>query len=236
MSIDLPDNLIRNQTVIDEHIDAILNDENPRYKVGNQILYDMVKTYPHHDNIDEVVAKAWIINKSYSAQLERYIGKEDDSKDYYYDGIAKVMHDARNEFDRRIEKLKGMKINRTSIEEMFSLHHYLMNLFNKLPKAREMGGSARSFSSKYLHFHLPDMFYIYDSTAGYFISRFVKKPDVAVIMGSNKFDGDLVYVDYGLRLLALQEHIGRGITPRQLDNFLREAYFNRNEWFKKSTK
>lgn len=45
---------------------------------------------------------------------------------------------------------------------------------------------------------------------------------------------DSVYIEFGLRLLYLQEHINREknvqITPRQLDSFLLEAEAHR-EWF-----
>ncbi len=39
--------------------------------VGNGILYDMCKKYPRHNNESEIIAKIWIIGRSYAASIER---------------------------------------------------------------------------------------------------------------------------------------------------------------------
>lgn len=248
----MAEDLIKNKTVIDAHIKPFLDGTYTNYVLGNQILYDMCTHYSYHKSLDEIAAKAWIINKSYSAQLERYIAKVSDDADFYYDGIAKVLLDNGQKLDRMIDEVRGEKVNRQNIEEMFSIHSYFMSLIDKLPKTKVCGASARSFASKYLHFHAPGFFYIYDSRTSSMIPKFVKKPAKAEIEKYEKYacekfgyendsgnendndEKDSVYIEFGLRLLSLQEHINKKknvqITPRQIDSFLLESEAHK-EWF-----
>ena len=38
---------------------------------GNGILYDMCAIYPAHKSVDQIVAKIWLIGRSYAAAIER---------------------------------------------------------------------------------------------------------------------------------------------------------------------
>lgn len=219
---------IRNKAVIEDNIDPFIKNTYKKWKTGNDILYDMCEKYPGHTDIDEIAAKAWIIGKSYSTQLERYL-RVPEGQDFYYDGIAKAILSIGDELDENIRKFKKEKVNRENIDIMFSIHSELVNCLQRLSiekktKYKNKDSSARSFASKYLHFHCPEFFFIYDSRANSIIPKFVRKPE-------DDYDGDPVYVEFGLRLLHLQEYIDKKyhekITPRQIDNFLLEMEANK---------
>ena len=41
------------------------------WDLGNKILYDMCQQYPFHNKSSEVIAKVWLIGRSYAAAIER---------------------------------------------------------------------------------------------------------------------------------------------------------------------
>lgn len=220
--------LIRNKPIIENNIDPFIKNTYKKWKIGNDILYDMCKKYPDHTDTDEIAAKAWIIGKSYSTQLERYLCVPK-GQDFYYDGIAKAILSIGDELDENISKIKKEKVSRENIDIMFSIHSELVSCLQglsieKKTKCKNKDSSARSFASKYLHFHCPEFFYIYDSRGSSIIPMFVRKPE-------DDYEGDPVYVEFGLRLLYLQEYIDKKyyvkITPRQIDNFLLEMEANK---------
>ena len=81
----------------------------------------------------------------------------------------------------------------------------------------------RSLASKYLHFHLPDMFFIFDSRAQKALgSSLLEKVKGKPFSGF--YGGDVDYRRFAVRCLNLRENIkqeyGTELTPRQLDNLL----------------
>lgn len=76
-----------------------------------------------------------------------------------------------NTIDTFIDKAK--KYNYTmkdNIDKILYIHKFLTDLFYELT-----GLNKRSLASKYLHFHCPDLFFIYDSRAHSNLVQFVKK-------------------------------------------------------------
>jgi len=45
--------------------------ESSAWDLGNKILYDMRRQYPAHNNSSEIIAKVWLIGRSYAAAIER---------------------------------------------------------------------------------------------------------------------------------------------------------------------
>lgn len=84
------------------------------------------------------------------------------------------------------------------------------------------GLNKRSLASKYLHFHKPELFYIYDSIANAGLSRVMPKYRSRKVSGDTKVDA--AYANYSFKLLELQNRInqefGEQLTPRQLDRIL----------------
>ena len=65
------------------------------------------------------------------------------------------------ELDKRIDNLKKFdSITKDNLKEIVGTHLFLTNAFQDIS-----GQDKRSLASKYLHFHVPNMFYIYDSRA-----------------------------------------------------------------------
>lgn len=41
------------------------------WDLGNRVLYDLCQSHPEHTRDDEIVAKIWLIGRSYAASIER---------------------------------------------------------------------------------------------------------------------------------------------------------------------
>lgn len=99
---------------------------------------------------------------------------------------------------------------------LLELHKRVMDVFADLPE-----GTARSLASKYLHFHFPELFYIYDAQ--------VEAAMHALLQGDCGFlalaDFDPVYGRFLACCRKLAEHLkpelGRRLSPREMDRVLR---------------
>jgi len=95
-------------------------------------------------------------------------------------------------------------------------HKRVMDLFTKIS-----GLEKRSLASKYLHFHFPSRFYIYDSRACTVISK-LTKPIGKRLPLLREHDGE--YARFSLRCLDLNQQIdllaGRHLSPREFDKVL----------------
>ncbi len=52
---------------------------NTAWDLGNQVLYDLCSKHPFHKTPQEIIAKVWLIGRSYAAALERRKNKRSDS-------------------------------------------------------------------------------------------------------------------------------------------------------------
>ena len=146
---------------------------NSRWEYGNSVLYRMCEEEPEHKKVDVIVVKIWLIGRSYAAAIERRKKVVDDDDDFYYDVVAPKLLEIGPELDDRIADLKESKnliIN--DFKEILKTHKFLMDTFYDLT-----GLEKRSLASKYLHFHCPEKFFIYDSWAKAGIGKLVKRPD-----------------------------------------------------------
>ena len=118
--------------------------------VGNDVLYDMCRKYPAHKDATEVVAKLFLIGRSYAAAIERT--KNDN---IYEKKIPKMVMDNGKEIDVALNKCKS-----SDLAQIFSTYDLVLKCFNKVS-----GKWNKSLASKYLHFHQPENFYLIDSRA-----------------------------------------------------------------------
>jgi hypothetical protein len=133
--------------------------------------------------------------------------------DAFYE--TKVAPQIRNtDIDKWFEALdKGSNEDMTLNLEM---HMRVMGLFTEIS-----GLEKRSLASKYLHFHFPSRFYIYDSRAYKAISELTKPigKKLPPLRGC-----DDVYARFSLRCRDLNEQIdllaGRHLSPREFDKVL----------------
>lgn len=188
------------------------------WNYGNSILYDMCRNEPGHDRADIVVGKIWLIGRSYSAAVERRKTNDGLSGDVFYrKKVSTKMKEICEKLDDNINILnsKNGDID-NNIKKVLETHLLLVNAFDDITKMKK-----RSFASKYLHFHCPDMFFIYDSRACSTVRKMIKKPEKSLLNNYIRYDKE--YVDFLCRVIDLKKIIeeeNERITPRQLDDFL----------------
>lgn len=192
-----------------------LNSKGSRWELANNILYEMCKKHPLHKNEDEIVAKLWIIGRTYAAALERRKNKKDDENDFYYEEVVPVIKKISSNLDDSIKV-----INKTGkIVDILKTHKLLVDYFKKLTELEK-----RSLASKYLHFHCPKAVYIYDSIAKSSLSKLVKYSDKSFLKNINKESYDETYASFITRILILKNHLETSLniklSPRDMDNFL----------------
>jgi hypothetical protein len=188
------------------------------WKLGNSVLYQLCQDHPGHENIDDIVAKVWLIGRSYAAAIERrdpgFDGGIPNDK-FYEKVVAPRMRDPA--IDKRLDALREFDaISQENVAAVVSTHGYLARLFHHIT-----GKQKRSLASKYLHFHLPNHFYLYDSRAVVGLRTLGRtKP----AKGARPTDCDTEYARFALAMLALQDEIerlhGKRLHPRELDRLL----------------
>lgn len=190
------------------------------WSFGNEILYEMCRKNPDHNKAAVIVGKVWLIGRSYAAAIERRknVNKADSGDDFYFNVVAPKMLEVGEELDKRINGLKKYDaITIDNLKEIVDTHIFLTNVFADIS-----GHSNRSLASKYLHFHVPNMFYIFDSRAIQAAKSYVM-PDKQLRASLAPF-GDREYIELVIRLFTFQEYVknqyGITMTPREIDTFL----------------
>ena len=194
--------------------------ERSPWTLGNEILYKMCADNFKHDSDEKIVAKVWLIGRSYAAAIERRKNKNpnDDRDTFYTETVVKTFMSS--DLDRRMNEINSFTtFNKSVLLKTIETHYYLTNIINGITKLNK-----RSFSAKYLHFHLPDFFFIYDSRAAKSISRFKIKVPKDIVLSLDMIAYDRVYADFSCKCFELSEQIKEKfdfqLTPRQLDNLL----------------
>jgi hypothetical protein len=195
--------------------------DDPGWDFANQILYKLCQDYPGHDKDDKNIAKIWLIGRSYAAAIERGRTSGGASEDFYVDVVGPALRNS--EIDDLISGLVGKELNEKTLQTIIDTHGKLTQIFSTIS-----GLENRSLASKYLHFHLPELFFIYDERARKGLSQIKKLSGRA----SKKFNGgDTDYRCFAEKCLNLRNKIGRVegrksgggkklLNPRQLDNLL----------------
>ena len=126
---------------------------------SNKVLYDLCLRHPKHIKAEVVLAKMMLIGRSYAAAIERGRSMEDESINFYIEVVAPSLQ--RSEIDQWIADAKAVRLDSPSaLLTMVRIHEQVTRLFHEIS-----GKEKRSLASKYLHFHVPKLFYIYDSRA-----------------------------------------------------------------------
>jgi len=142
-------------------------DRESAWGYGNTILYKMcLKDQPRHNDPDAVAGKMWLIGRSYAASPERGAGNtpQGENPDFF-----RWLADQGNwsELDAKLGELSDRNyFSLESLNQILDIHYYFREFIRKATIPRMNGTEPRqhtSFCSKYLHFHRPDHFPIYDS-------------------------------------------------------------------------
>ena len=181
---------------------------------GNKVLYQMCKDAPKHVSIDEISGKIWIIGRSYSASIERKAGANMvEGEDFIKTKVAPAMRNSG--IDTWLESVSSIsRLTDKNIELSLACHKKLTDLFKKIT-----GIDKRSLASKYLHFHRPQAFFIFDSVANTNIRARLRDKK---IRHSYPKGYDNEYSSFVTRCVYyrdnyFEEKIGGLATPRKLD-------------------
>lgn len=187
------------------------------WDLSNRVLYDLCRKHPRHDSREEVIAKVLMVGRVYAAAIERRRGKTEGSDDFYISIVAPVI--MKSGLDDWIAETAQHDLERDeALDAMTDAHGRTTRLFQKIS-----GLEKRSLASKYLHFHVPRLFFIYDTRAVSGLRA------VAEIVGRAKAGhrsrtGDDTYWKFASKCLRLRQYVkseyGVAFGPRELDNLL----------------
>lgn len=204
-------------------VEKAMKDNNLSF--ANAVLYKLCKKNIEHQDTEKVIAKIWIIGRTYAAQIERQKPASYTTEQYYV-AVAKNLKETN--FDSTISQLQSVKdkgISEQTLQPILNAHSCLMKA---LRVDDENGKSRRSFCSKYLHFHFPKLFFLYDSMAATSLphyKHYIQKDweRLRKIIINNK-DWDEKYANYFITCYLLQQHINKNydikFSCRNLDNLL----------------
>lgn len=197
--------------------------ENKLWDLGNKILYDLCENHPLHKRNDEIIAKVWLIGRAYAAAIERRKGSDTDNDSFYINEVApRIRASDIDKYIGKIRKYSSISIN--NIPAILNTHYRLMRIFQSISKLNK-----RSLTSKYLHFHCPCLFFLFDSRACAGISRLINTYNLRPAFNKLKSQINISKYDeqYALFFLkayllqqAIQKQFKMPITPRVLDMLL----------------
>jgi hypothetical protein len=188
------------------------------WDLANDILYKLCHEHPEHTDSQAIIAKIYLIGRAYAAAIERRkpVSEEQFNGDFFY--TNKVAPEIQNsDIDKWFLQLRGFEeINDQNSRRILEVHYEVTKIFYKIS-----GLEKRSLASKYLHFHFPRLFFIFDTRArnalGEFssITRRATRNDTGVDNDYSKFFEkcrrlrNYIHEEYQIEFL-----------PRHLDNLL----------------
>ena len=202
-----------NPRTLKKHIESV---QQPWFwDFANDVLYALCRKHPNHTDHSVAAAKIWLIGRSYAAAIERRKPNEAEPKNFYRERVAPMV--CNSEIDKHLASLKSFKaVTQDSLCEIVDTHKYVTDLFNQIS-----GQNKRSLASKYLHFHAPQLFFIYDSVASKGLGRLSRITGRASRASGH---GDNQYRKFAEKCVVLRDHIrndhGVTLTTRQIDRLL----------------
>lgn len=195
-----------------------LDDSTDPWCIATSALYRLCEDHPKHRDRRAAIAKVLLIGRSHAAAIERRKkargGAQDLGDNFYVDSVGPAFSKSR--IDAHLSRIPSTSDISTVWEAALATHGYLVALIHKLT-----GDEKRSLASKYLHFHRPNAFFIYDSRAAGAIRKVTTRPKRQ--RRSLPTGCDATYAAFFLRLMELRDRVreNRGVlmTPRQVDRF-----------------
>ena len=97
------------------------------WDIGNEVLYNLCKKYPSHNNEAEIVAKVWLIGRSYAAAIERGVASKK-KQDFYIDLVAPKIQ--KENIDSWLIELRNYKkLDEESLPKVLEAHLRLTEIF-----------------------------------------------------------------------------------------------------------
>jgi len=137
------------------------------WELLNDVLYQLCRDNHGHSSLSVIIAKFYIIGRTYATGIERIRRNLDNEKSDLRD-LSKYILENRKSVEPIFEKLSEVRepLSIENLKVIVKMHGKFLNLLT----ANLQGGAPRSFASKYLHFHCPAV-PIFDSIANGEISR-----------------------------------------------------------------
>jgi len=204
---------------------------------ANKVLYDMCTAEPRHTDTSIVAGKLLLIGRSYAAAFERRKkatdGEKNSTEQFYIRALTPNKWAPLDEWleecdtcHRVYTEAKNEENRKAFIAQTIITHRRLVDLMRNSMDNNNSGEGMNkiSLASKYLHFHRPEYFYLYDERArsaiGKYISKRVTKKEIEEYVGKNPMLYNQDYASFVLKAEILRADIGEEITPRELDDFL----------------
>lgn len=184
----------------------------------DEVLYGICRQHSGHGMRREVIAKVALIDRAYSAGLERQVIPDAGSQ-----AIAKIADfivGQGPEVDAIIAELAPLRepLDGEVMTAIVGAHGRFLDLLRRIP-TRDT--SPRSFAAKYLHFHRP-IVPIYDSYAAARLIKLVRW-DSRKAAFEQPLGSDAEYWDFCVRFFRLQEacrEAGLAVSVKGLDTYL----------------
>jgi hypothetical protein len=198
------------------HRDVELATGPSRWDLTNQTLYKLCQEHPAHTDEQAILAKLNIIGRVYAVAIERrkHVELNETGEKYYVSRVLPAI--MQSELDNWIAEAKSVDpCGEKAISVLLEVHKKTTNLFNEISRQNK-----RSLASKYLHFHVPQLFFIYDSRARAAIHKL--RNTLHDVRSTTTGDKEYrIFVARCVCLTALcQSKFGVTLTPRALDNLL----------------
>ncbi|NOX46432.1 MAG: hypothetical protein GXO89_05580 [Chlorobi bacterium] len=185
---------------------------------GNEVLYKLCKKNFEHIEDGKIIAKVWLIGRSYAAAIERRRNKTDINDDFYISKVAPLFKNS--EIDSLLMSIsREKKITVENLGIILSVHYYLMQEIKRITEIEK-----RSFCSKYLHFHLPDLFFIFDSRVVTALSKYSSRSPKDFLYFIKSENVDYEYAKFFVKSFVLKKQIEKEyklkLSNRQFDKIL----------------
>lgn len=218
------------------YLNKALKEHEKYHQIQDNFLYGLCNKYPYHSRIDEVILKVLVIGRGFATGIERQIAVEEHNRGQAIIKLAEHFTRNRelNAIFKRLCKIKG-QLTTNKLARIIDEHGYLLEVINEITRKDKKGTQriARSFASKYMHFHngwVP----LYDSRANSTLTSLVRWSKTLELDESCGDHCDWQYYRFCCRLFELRElirrDVGRILTPRELDTYLLWIIENPNCW------
>lgn len=161
-----------------------------RVRLLDETLYHLCSQHPKHTSVSEVHAKLWIIATTLASGIERKVSLTEVEKRFLDQGL---------QLDRLMAELRTIAepLSPENLKAIVTTHGHIVKILTTVAGDQ----SARSFVSKYIHFHnsaVP----IYDSRAAKTLRSLVPWTEDLKIFPIAKAE-DKKYARYTMRFLKL---------------------------------
>lgn len=201
-------------------IDRATDEARDPWAVSDGVLYSLCKKHQDHQDTRASTAKMLLIGRTYAASAERGRSAGNSASlsgdAFYTKALPRALK--RSRLDALMDLVRSERYaTEENVVASLAVHSELMKVLRELT-----GVEKRSLASKYLHFHVPQLFFLFDSRADATLSRIspIRKRSSSL----RALGGDLAYTRFVSCALALRGQLearfGVRLSPRYLDRIL----------------